>query len=228
MIEANETPAPAVPVSGVVASAAPIGGAPVISAVRGVGDAVPVYGQDIVVQGRGLAGQDVAVLLGGAVLQPSSVTPTVLTVRASGRGMAAGVQSLHVARDGLLSQPTPMALAPVVSDCAADARTGERGGFTGTVTVSMQPAVLPDQELVLDLFPLRSSLLDLRRSYRFFWGGADHSVAGTRLAIPIDRVTGGAYLVRVTVDGAASLLTTDARGRYNGPTVSIAASDGVA
>lgn len=227
LIESNETPAPAVPVRGVVASGVP-GVAPVITAVRGAGDAIPVYGQDIVVQGRGLAGQDVAVLLGGAVLQPSSVTPTTLTVRASGRGVAAGVQSLHVARDGLLSQPTPMALAPVASDCTADVRPGERGGFTGSVTVGVQPPVLPDQELVLDLFPLRASLLDLRRSYRFFWGGEEHSLSGTRLAIPVDRVAGGAYLVRITVDGAASLMTEDARGRYDGPTVSIAGQDGAA
>jgi hypothetical protein len=224
LIESNEIPAPAVPVRGVVASATS-GWPPIISAVRGAGDSVPVYGQDLIVQGRGLAGEDVAVLLGGAVLRPSAMTPSMLTVRASGRGVTAGVQTVHIARDGILSQPTPIALAPMVTEVIATVRPGERGGFTGTVTVTVQPAVQPDQEVVLDLFPLRASVLDLRRSYRFAWQGQDQPLTGTRLPIPVDRVGGGSYLARLTVDGAASLLTQDAQGRYSGPAVEIAAAN---
>jgi hypothetical protein len=224
LLESDEIPAPAVPVRGVVTSAT-TGWPPVLTSVRGADSSVPIYGQDLVVQGRGLTGEDVAVLLGGAVLRPSALTAGMLTVRASGRGVTAGVQTLHVARDGLLSQPTPMALAPVVSDSTANVRPGERGGFAGTVTVPVQPAVQSDQEVVLDLLPLRTSLLDLRRSYRFAWEGQDQPLTGTRLPIPVDRVAGGTYLVRLTVDGAPSLLTRDAKGRYNGPTVTIAAAN---
>jgi hypothetical protein len=224
LIESDELPAPAVPVRGVVTSAT-TGWAPIIQAVRGANDAVPVYGADLIVQGRGLAGEDVAVLLGGAVLRPASLTPTSLTVRASGRGVAAGVQTLHVARDGMLSQPTPLALAPVVTECVANVRPGERGGFAGIVTVTVQPPVQADQEVVLDLFPLRASILDLRRSYRFAWEGQGQPLTGTRLPIPVDRMAGGTFLARLTVDGAASLLTQDSQGRYDGPTVDIAAAN---
>ena len=89
--------------------------------------------------------------------------------------------------------------------------------------VALQPPVQPNQGVVLELFPARTSLLDLRRSYRFEWAGGEQSTRSrTRLRIPVDGVTGGSYLVRVTVDGAASIMTEDARGRYNGPLVSIA------
>ena len=74
---------------------------------------------------------------------------------------------LHVARDGVLSQATPLALAPAITSCTASVKPAERRGFTGAVIVALQPQVQPDQGVVLELFPARTSLLDLRRSYRF-------------------------------------------------------------
>jgi hypothetical protein len=224
VIESNEIPAPTLPARGLVTTVAPAL-APIVTAVRGAGDAPPVYGATLTVQGRNMAGDDVAVLLGGAVLRPASVTPTMLTVQPEGRGVTAGVQTLHVARDGVLSQATPLALAPAISTCTANVKPAERRGFTGAVIVVLQPPVQPNQGVVLELFPARTSLLDLRRSYRFESPAGDASSRSrTRLRIAVEGVAGGSYLVRVTVDGAASLMTEDARGRYNGPLVSIAAA----
>ena len=59
VIESNEIPAPTLPARGLVTTVAPAL-APIVTAVRGAGDAPPVYGATLTVQGRNMAGDDVA------------------------------------------------------------------------------------------------------------------------------------------------------------------------
>jgi hypothetical protein len=221
LLEADETPAPSLPIQGAgfaVGARPP----PTIASVRGAGEAPPAYGAPLTIVGRDLAGEEVVVLLGGAVLRPASVAPDMLTVVAVGQGVTAGLQSLHVGRDGMLSRGVAVALAPLLTDIQAVVKPDDRRGFSGAARLTLEPAVQPGQGVTLELFPARASLLDLRRSYRFEWTGRDSSGrARAQVSVRVQGVAGGRYMARVTVDGAASLLTQDARGRYNGPIVTI-------
>lgn len=228
LIEADEIPAPALPVRGATpATAAAL--PPVIASVSGEGGTPPVYGGTLEILGRNFDGNRLVAVLGGAVLAAKPTGPGTLSVAATGRGMAAGIQPLHVACDGLLSGAVPLALAPAIGRITAELETdGDAEGsdtLRGTLHIGLKPAVQPGQAVTVDLFPFRSSATDDRRSYRFEWNDDDASDRGrSRLSIPVQAVAAGHYVVRVTVDGAPSVMTADATGRYAKPQIRLAPS----
>ncbi len=228
IVEADEIPAPALPLRGTSTQAAATL-PPAIASIRGEGGGVTVFGGALEITGKNFAGDKVLVVLGGAVLQPSSVTAGSVTVTAGGKDaggkdVAAGLQWLYVARDGFLSQPVEIALAPVLVELKPAVKADGSGGFGGSIRLTLQPSVQPGQSVSLELFPLRASARDTRRSYRFDWAEYERSGRSrSRLSVPVRGVAAGAYMARVVVDGAATVLTQGPDGRYDGPVISIGA-----
>jgi Pvc16 N-terminal domain len=107
------------------------------------------------------------------------------------------------------------------------------GPPSGQLTVGVQPAVGPQQQVLLLLNQMGSAA-----PQAFVVPAADRTAPTETLAFDVSGIpTGsippelfggqggsippGAYLARVRVDGAESLLTVDSSGRYNGPIVTL-------
>lgn len=86
---------------------------------------------------------------------------------------------------------------------------------TPTVTISAAPAVGPLQRVDL----LLSSLPGVPQQ-AFSFSSTGRPAATSSISLPIKGVPAGTYIVRLSIDGAASALTTDSVTKlFNGPTV---------
>ena len=90
------------------------------------------------------------------------------------------------------------------------------------ITVNVTPAIGAKQRVVLLLNEVSNASSTEAAAYTFSRPSPPEDADDeTEISIPIQNVTSGEYLVRLQVDGAESLLSTDADGLYDGPTVTL-------
>lgn len=202
---------PPVQVSPNVASGLP----PVIDeVVLPVGGAV--YGDVLTLRGQKLAAADTQVLLDGVALPVGSVSDSEVTFTAGAPGVAAGQDSLRVARASVVSDPVTLRLGPVVQSSRAKVKA-DGGVWSGHVELTLAPPLQPGQTLELDLFSAGGD----GGSYGFIHVEPFGDAPTTKVEVPVTGVAAGQYAVRATVDGAAGRLTRDAQGAYAKPLLTI-------
>jgi hypothetical protein len=221
---------------------------PVLRDVVGVADsraaaiATPIVsGAAVVLEGSDLRGDETTVVLfGEAEVTPGRVTGTELVATVPD-DVGAGVVPVVVEHRRLMGQPpalrpagrsnvVPVVVHPRIRTGAGGyevavtgATAGPAGHHSGTLTLTVDPAVAAGQEVSVLLDPVG--------------GGAGVTLAGGRrdgpsdppethdLAIPFPSVPDGDYLVRVVVSGAQSALdsptTGPQAGTFTAPVVSV-------
>ncbi len=204
-------------------------------------------GQNLVLIGRGLRGDVVRLNIGGIEVTPADedVTDTQIIVPLPD-ALQAGVQGVQVIQLRLMGTP-PVPHRGVESNLAAfvlrptiDPPTSVvfaagpgPSPISGTVTLSVNPAIGDAQRVLLflnEFLPLTSPPAVVKaEAYSFIAPlrtplsppsgppGSSQSIT-----IPVSGVKAGTYLVRIQVDGAESMLETNAIGQFDGPTVVIA------
>ena len=202
-------------------------------------------GQNIVVAGRGLRGDDTRVRLGGIEKTPADadVTDTQILLPIPVE-LQAGVQGAQVIQRRLMGSP-PVPHRGVESNVAAFVlrpriETSSLANLQGTgtnprsadVTLKLSPAVGDEQRVILllnEVAPSSPPASEVKgESYSFIapsrivssppFGPPGSSQA---ITIPIKGVKAAKYLARVQVDGAESVLGTNAIGQFNSPTITI-------
>jgi len=225
-------PPPALPVRRPPVLAVATSGAPRIDAV-----APPevTAGADVTITGSGLGGPGIAVRIGAAAATPSSASARSLVVALPG-GLPAGPLPLQAIRQVASGEPptartvaesnvASFVLLPVVeratftpADPAAPAGSGP------AITVALAPAVVRGQQAALFLDELAAPAGRAPYAYSI---RAAAGAAGQSLTFAAAGVAAATYLVRVEIDGAASLLSVDeaagspTRGQYAAPTVTV-------
>lgn len=205
-------------------------------------------GSRLVIKGKQLLSDNTRVEIGGleVVPQPNDIEDTKVTVQIPA-SVKAGVEGLQVVQKMLMGSPPvlhqgvasnvfPFVMRPVINPASVSFAPG--GPITdppirGTVSLSVEPAVGSEQHVVLllnELIPAISPPIiraPFSYSFRAPYGyqlspPTSPPELTNNLSIPINGVKAGTYLVRVQVDGAESVLGTDADGKFNSPTVTIA------
>ncbi len=173
-------------------------------------------------RGRGLKGDTTRVRMLGADYEPTSVTPKLITFALStipAEDLRAGVQGICVVHHptdedgdvleyGFESNTLGFALRPEITVPAT-------GTVAGTLTITVAPEMAANQRVVVYLYGASSFAIE-----RTVVVAAGEDSADTVSLVPEDHdVPAGTYLVRLQVDGAQSVLQTDAGGNYIGPEV---------
>lgn len=202
-------------------------------------------GYSLVLQGTQLQGQEATiVMIGGEPVYPpaSAITPTQIIAEIPS-DLLAGSQTVQVVQplqlgsppmdhNGVESQMATFTLLPVIENI--DVTTGTStvtGQPVDLVTLTVNPPIAATQEvlLLLNQVPQAGSPPPIPLAYSFvaepFYSLLSPPAAvpptSPKISFPYSGVTTGTYLVRLQVDGAQSLLTTDNNGVYNGPTVNL-------
>jgi hypothetical protein len=234
LLEDDLTPRPALPVLTRGIDAAALN---VPSITRVIADTAPgdplVTGTTLRIEGQRLRGPFVTrVRLDGIeVLVPNDQatgTRLVVPLPASVTAGVRGVQVVHprlvgtppVERGGAESQAAPILVRPAVTGPVTTA-PGAAGAVD--VTVPLMPPVGRRQHVVLTLNEHHPPGDTTGRAYAFVAPPLDPAAPAPAdaVTVPVTGVTPGEYLVRVQVDGAESILTAGADGRYDQPRVSI-------
>ena len=204
-----------------------------------------VSGQNVVIAGRGLRADDVQVNIGGRDATPASAdvtdTQIILPIPAEIPSGVQGVQVIHrrlmgsppVPHRGVESNVAAFVLRPSI-DPANVAFVSGAGTppISGTVTLKVNPAIGDLQRVVLllnEFVAPSSPPLEIKsESYSFIAPSrtplsppSGPPAVSHSITIPINGVKAGTYLVRLQIDGAESVLTTDANGQFNTPSVTI-------
>jgi hypothetical protein len=192
-----------------------------------------VPGTTLRIEGRRLRGPFVTrVRLDGVeVLVPADqATGTRLVVQLPA-GVTAGVRGVQVLHPRMVGTPpverggAESAAAPILVRPALTGPVTTAAGDPGAVdvTLPLAPPVGRRQHVVLTLNEHHPAGDAIGRAYAFVAPPLDPDGPATvdAVTVPVTGVTPGEYLVRVQVDGAESVLTTGADGRYDGPRVTI-------
>ena len=181
-----------------------------------------VSGSTLLIQGQQLKGDVTLVLIGGSEQTPTNVLDTQVTLPLPSTVLA-GVQGLQViqklfmgtplaAHSGFESNVVPFVLRPTISGATAALAPTPPGG--ANVTFTLSPNIGIGQRAVLLL-----NNISVSPSTSFTSLPAVSTVNSSTFTINITGVPAGTYLVRVQIDGAESLLSTNATGQFVGPTV---------
>jgi hypothetical protein len=239
LVEEQITPKPALPVRLSNVYIVPIQRPRVDAIVNEDGDGEPITaGSTIVVRGERLRGDDTRLRVGDALVQPPAedVDPTQISAElgtplfASGdfRAGVQGAQVVHLldigtpgaAHRGFESNVAAFVLHPTVTSTIVSDVTGTwTAPRNATITVVADPPIGKDQRVVL--------LLDRAtgpEAYSF--QVPTRKLPADPVEVRVEGVAKGDYLVRLQVDGAESLLTTETTpgpnlGKFNGPTLTI-------
>ncbi|GAC1356112.1 MAG: DUF4255 domain-containing protein [Ktedonobacteraceae bacterium] len=236
LIETDDTPQSTLPVRTRNIYAVPFN-QPTIQEVRSASGAnQPILPKDtLIILGNQLRGSKTLVRLGGNDIAPDSknVTDKQITLPLPAT-LAAGIQGVQIIQPfpmgtpktdhaGVESNAVPFVLRPVLQkkgDGTYDIAITNVVG-TGTalraadVTIKLQPVVGKQQRVVLQLnqvSPDRTATLDNPARYSFvapLRNQLDAPDTTDTITIPVAGVRAGAYVVRVQVDGAESLLDID-------------------
>lgn len=211
-----------------------------------------VVGGTLEIRGRDLLGEITAVAIDGIEFPVATNTGTQdrLLQPLTGplpAGLYAGVKGVQVVQKMLMGEP-PLphrgadsnAAAFVLRPTITNGPTIPAGDLTSVTTsvvsgisvrngqlrVAMIPNVGRNQRLVLLLNESNPAPGTVARAYTFFapaGNGAPDGVADVAdVRVPFTGVVPGTYLVRVQVDGAESVLATNANGLFVSPSVVIA------
>jgi Pvc16 N-terminal domain len=234
LLDADTQVQPALPVltRGLDAAALTI---PVVSrVVAGTGPADPIVpGTTIRIEGQQLRGTYLTrVRLDDAEVPvpADGVTGTRLTLTLPADTPAGlhGLQVLHprlvgtppVERGGAESAVVPLLVRPEISNQVTTA-AGAAGAVD--VTVPVQPPVGRAQRVVLILNEHHPPTDRAARAYAFTapLPPSDAPETADQVTVTVTGVEAGTYLVRIQVDGAQSILTAGADGRFEAPRVVI-------
>ena len=194
-------------------------------------------GHRLILEGRQLQGDTTRIRVGQVELaQNLTVSDTRIgfvippTVKTGVRG----VQVAHVMKIStperdyryVESNVAAFVLRPTITGVITLSNVQENGRVITVATVPVSPEIAPTPRVVLLLNqrPGANPSADLA-AYQFTAPAVTTECSS--IAIPIDRIPAGEYLVRLQVDGAESLLTVDPDpesptfNQYNGPTVTI-------
>ncbi|MBD0326003.1 MAG: DUF4255 domain-containing protein, partial [Pyrinomonadaceae bacterium] len=206
-----------------------------------VADQAILAGYRLVIIGHQLRGEDTRVEIGGleVVPQPNDIEDEKITVQIPA-SVSAGVQGVQVVQRILMgSPPTPhegvsskvaaFVLRPRIDPALVTFTPGGGGpAISGTISFSVKPAVKSEQQVVLLLNELNPPNTRTALAYSFkapFGYQLSPPLSPPDLteniSIPVSGLKAGTYLVRVQVDGAESVLGTNANGEFNSPVVTI-------
>ena len=228
LIESEDTPWPVLPVRKPKLYVSPFRQPRIERAVSSQGQNLPViFGETLIIEGRDLQGDITRVHVGGAELEPAAenLSNTRISLPLTDPALRAGAQGVQVVHQELLGDPP----------------TPHRGVESNVTAIVLRPAIenlqtavgLPDGEsgrqLIVRLKPVTGPSQRVAVLLNGLAGGSTAVIsappreqASDSLAFPLTGVGSGAYLVRVQVDGAETVLETDAdTGAYTGPTVTI-------
>lgn len=211
---------------------------------------VPMGGR-LMIMGSGLASDHVKVRVGTAELQPvvvqadpqtDSVFPEQISIRlpqsqgGNPIAMTAGVQSVVVEhlfdsdpnpggqRTREVSPPAAVVIAPdigsITSSLAASATTGR---FSGTIDVALTHQVGAVQSVQLFLNPLPGT----GTTTAFSIDAETRAGTGSGLRFPADDLPPGAYLYRLSIDGAETTLDvspSSTTGAFDSPQLTLPAA----
>jgi hypothetical protein len=202
-------------------------------------------GYNLVLQGSQLKGEVSSVLVGNIEVFPpdTDIKPTQIIVGIPA-ALEAGTQTVQVIQQVLMGSPlyphrgvesnvATFVLRPVIQAVGASGVQGAGSNpRSGSIDLTLDPPVGPDQRLLVmlnQLLPLTSPPPDTALAYSFVVPPridlasppASPPSPTPDISAPFFGVAPGNYLVRVQVDGAESVLATDATGLYNAPQVNI-------
>jgi hypothetical protein len=200
----------------------------------------PVFSDSLlVIDGQNLRGEGTTLLISGQAAALIDVQPERIRA-ALPTGLAAGVHGVQVVHELQLgSPPVPhrwlesnaeaIVLRPRIQSVGLSSAADQGNGFfSAVVDLTLDPAVGPEQRVVLLLNELVNTPGARPRSYTFVAPPRPLSSppssppsSSTLIRVPISGVASGSYLVRVQVDGAESPLSTDSSGAFDGPQRSI-------
>ncbi|HEV7722349.1 MAG TPA: DUF4255 domain-containing protein, partial [Iamia sp.] len=214
LVDAEVTPAPAAPVTRPAVATLPLR-APDITGVTSSARplAVVAPGEDVVIRGQALRGEVTLVAIGGHEIDVPDAADELITIPAAAvtalpRGLA-GVQVIHRAtlpdgttRGAAASGAVPLALVPAITLPRTTPTNATLDGAPGhRIRVAVDPVPEADQDVELVLSGLAGA-----PSRTVSTGEAD---GGEVRFTTAPRLPAGRYLVRVSVDGAVSVLPTD-------------------
>ncbi|HET9443045.1 MAG TPA: DUF4255 domain-containing protein [Acidimicrobiales bacterium] len=178
----------------------------------------PVTATDrALVRGDGLGGLDVVVMVGPDPLAVEARRPDGVVVDlATAASLRPGPVAVQVLQGGLSRSNVVLA---AVRPAIAPTRSGQ------TVNCAVAPPVGRAQRATLLLNQRNVPAGQVPNAYALPApdGNGASGNAATSASIPFSLagVAGGSYLVRLEVDGVASVLGTDAQGRYSSPAVNV-------
>jgi hypothetical protein len=197
-----------------------------------------VVGTTVVVRGSRLRGDSTRLRIGDSVVEPPVATLGETEIRArlapplfaagTLRAGVQGAQILHLLEigtppaehRGFESNVAPFVLRPVLTSTTVTNVTGTGAApRSADVTVVADPPIQPDQRVVLLLDQVSGD-----QAYSF--KAPTRQAAADPVVIRVEGVVVGAYLVRIQVDGAESLLEAETtpgpdEGRLVRPTLTI-------
>ncbi len=202
-------------------------------------------GYSLVLLGSQMQGDDATiVMIGGEAVYPSAsdVSPTRIVAQLPS-DILAGTQTVQIVQpvqigspptdhNGVSSQPTTFVLQPVIQQVAVTSGISNiTGAPVSLITLTVDPPVASTQEvlLLLNQVPQSGSPPPSPLAYSFtaeppyslLSPPSTEPPPSATVSVPYYGVVPGAYLVRLQVDGAQSLLTTDSDGFFNGPQVTL-------
>ncbi len=176
--------------------------------------------------GSGLKGEDVRIRIGEAEIVPEKLSDTEIIVDLSTADLQAGVLPVQVihrvgmipgdgtsVRTAQTSNVLPLVLRPIPEVPTSPVTVGSN------LDIVIKPDVEPLQQGILLLNGAEGTSLPSYVIEALPRAAADPPSA--TLSFPTTGVEPGKYLVRVQIDGAESLLETDAEGRYEKPNITI-------
>jgi hypothetical protein len=175
-------------------------------------------GSVITLKGMNFNGDQVQVLVNGAIVPPSVISggeiqlalPTTLPAGVT------GVQVQHFAdfgavsglRQSFESNVMPFVLRPKIETAAV---TTPLTGGQAEVTLTITPAIEPNQKVILLM-----NQLGVEKAAGYSFMVAARNTPQTQITVSLSNVQAGRYLLRVQVDGAESLPAVGADNLYSG------------
>jgi hypothetical protein len=197
----------------------------------------PIVASDqLVIRGTQLRGDDTQVLVGGVEapsLEEVSNTRIILSIPT---GVQAGTRAVRVVNRAMIgtppsphagveSNPISFQLRPrITAPVNANVQGSGNQPRSGEITVQLSPEVGRTQRVTLLLNEKQPSDTRPPRSHTFEAPSRTQPTdpeTSSSVTIPVSGLAAGEYLVRVRVDGAESILETDASGVYDAPEVEI-------
>lgn len=228
LLESTDVPQEAPPVQLRNVYVAPFRWPSVESVISAAGADQPIVaGATLLIKGEQLRGDITVVQIEANELTPSNITDTEITVTLPA-SVHAGLQGLQVVQKILMGTPfqqhrgfesnvAPFVLRPTITSASAAPGVPPPAGPGGTdVTLHLTPNIGIGQRAVLVL-----NNLPVTPATAFTSPSTVSLVDSDHIVINIQDVPTGNYLVRVQINGAESLLTTNVSGNFTGPTVSM-------